>query len=56
MVFSKTRENASGVTSRPVIPVPPVVITTSIRASAIQPLSFASISPASSFTIVRSIR
>ena len=34
--FRSTWSNASGVTSRPVIPVPPVVITTSMSRSTIQ--------------------
>ena len=37
--FSQTDASASGVTSRPVTPVPPVVITTSIWSSAIQVLN-----------------
>src|SRR6185437_15651477 len=43
--------NASGVTSRPVTPVPPVEITTSISGSAIQALSWATIAAWSSRTI-----
>src|SRR3984957_16349508 len=53
MRFSSTRSNASGVTSRPVTPVPPLVITTSICGSAIQVRSCRSIAPASSFSIAR---
>ena len=52
--LSSTRSNASGVTSRPVMPVPPVVITTSIAGSAIQPRSRCSIRSASSRSIARS--
>ncbi len=39
MRFSNKGSTASGVTSRPVNPVPPVVMTTSIDLSAIQPLN-----------------
>src|SRR4051794_38812848 len=53
MRFSITWSKASGVTSRPVIPVPPVVITTSISGSAIQRRSRASIAAVSSFSIAR---
>ena len=38
MRFSNSGSSASGVTSRPVKPVPPVVMTTSIAGSAIQAL------------------
>ena len=39
--FSNSGRIASGVTSRPVKPVPPVVITTSMAGSAIQPSTLA---------------
>jgi hypothetical protein len=51
--FSSTRAKASGVTSRPVMPVPPVVMTQSTDGSAIQRRSTASIRSASSFSISR---
>ena len=43
MVLSSSGPTASGVPSRPVSPVPPVVITTSIAGSAIQRLTSARI-------------
>src|SRR3989337_2002332 len=43
--FSNSGSSASGVTSRPVKPVPPVVITASIAGSAIQPRTLAPIGP-----------
>ncbi len=51
--FSATRSSASGVTSRPVTPVPPVLITTSTAGSSIQAWSFAAIRSASSVTSAR---
>jgi hypothetical protein len=45
---------ASGVTSRPVKPVPPVVMITSIAMSAIQPFTRALIASISSGTMARS--
>src|SRR5579859_281582 len=53
MVFSNTASKASGVTSRPVTPVPPVETTTSIAGSAIQRRSWASIAVRSSRRISR---
>src|SRR3954470_11149621 len=53
--FSNTLSKASGVTSRPVTPVPPVEITTSISGSAIQVLSWATIAGCSSLTMVRAL-
>ena len=53
MRFSNSGSTASGVTSRPVKPVPPVVITTSIAGSAIQARICARISSTSSVTIAR---
>ena len=52
--FSTTRSSASGVTSRPVTPVPPVVITTSTRGSSIHWRSRATIRSSSSGTSARS--
>src|SRR5580700_6875564 len=52
--FSNSGSTASGVTSRPVKPVPPVVMITSITGSAIQPLMRARIASMSSATIERS--
>ena len=51
--FSNSGFTASGVTSRPVKPVPPVVMTTSTAGSAIQPCTLALISGTSSLTIAR---
>ena len=53
MRFSNSGSSASGVTSRPVKPVPPVVMTTSIAGSAIQALACARIFSTSSVTIAR---
>ena len=53
MRFSNSGSSASGVTSRPVKPVPPVEITTSIAASAIHALTCARIFSTSSVTIAR---
>src|ERR1043165_1809175 len=53
MRFSNKGSSASGVTSRPVKPVPPVVMTTSIAGSAIQAFTWARIFSTSSVTIVR---
>ena len=53
MRFSNKGSTASGVTSRPVKPVPPVVMMTSIAGSAIHALTRARISSTSSVTIAR---
>ena len=54
MRFSNSGSTASGVTSRPVKPVPPVVMTTSIDGSAIQAFTRARIFSTSSVTMARS--
>src|SRR2546429_263189 len=51
--FSNSGFTASGVTSRPVKPVPPVVMTTSTAGSSIQPCTLALISGTSSLTRAR---
>src|SRR5690242_7875072 len=56
MRFSNNGSIASGVTSRPVKPVPPVVITTSTPGSAIQRLTTPRIASTSSVTISRAAR
>src|SRR6185295_5808110 len=53
MRFSNSGSSASGVTSRPVKPVPPVVMMTSIAGSPIQALTCARIFSTSSVTIAR---
>ena len=53
MRFSNSGSIASGVTSRPVKPVPPVVMMTSIAGSAIQAFTCARIFSTSSVTIAR---
>ena len=52
--FSNSGSTASGVTSRPVKPVPPVVMIASIIGSAIQALMRARIASTSSVTMLRS--
>src|SRR6202521_1671321 len=52
--FSNSGSIASGVTSRPVKPVPPVVITTSTAGSAIQPFTRARMCSTSSVTMAGS--
>ena len=52
--FSNKGSTASGVTSRPVKPVPPVEMTTSMNLSSIQAFTFLRISLTSSLTIERS--
>ncbi len=52
-VLVRDRARASGVTSRPVTPVPPVVITTSTAGSAIHWRSWAAIASRSSRTMAR---
>jgi len=54
MRFSNRGSIASGVTSRPVKPVPPVVMTTSMAGSATQPFTFSRIASMSSGTMARS--
>jgi hypothetical protein len=54
MRFSNRGSIASGVTSRPVKPVPPVVMTTSIPGAAIQAPTAPRIASTSSGTILRS--
>ena len=54
MRFSNSGSAASGVTSRPVKPVPPVVMMTSMNLSSIQAFSFCRIDFTSSLTIERS--
>src|SRR5712691_5029593 len=54
MRFSNSGSTASGVTSRPVNPVPPVVMTTSIAGSAIQRCTCSRIACVSSRTMPRS--
>ena len=54
MRFSNSGSTASGVTSRPVKPVPPVVMTTSIAGSAIHVFTCARIFSTSSVTMARS--
>ena len=49
--FSNSGRTASGVTSRPVNPVPPVEMTTSMLASAIQARTWARIASTSSLTM-----
>src|SRR3569623_1195063 len=56
MALAWTRSSASGVTSRPVTPVPPVEITQSTSGSSIQACSAATIVSASSRRILRSAR
>src|SRR5277367_3549706 len=51
--FSNSGSTASGVTSRPVKPVPPVVMTTSIIGSAIQAFTRARMASMSSCTMLR---
>src|SRR3546814_468313 len=51
--FSITRRNASGVTSRPVTPVPPVVMMQSTSGSAISPFRAATMLSPSSVTMAR---
>ncbi len=53
MRFSNSGSTASGVTSRPVKPVPPVEMITSMAGSAIQALTWARIFSTSSVTIAR---
>ena len=51
--FSNSGRTASGVTSRPVNPVPPVVMTTSMLVSAIHARTWARIASTSSLTMAR---